>query len=524
MMQNLIGQKLGQYQIISEIGRGGMAIVYRAYQTSLNRYVAIKILPPQFTFDEMFVERFLHEARAAAGLKHPNIVTIHDVGVENGVYYIVMEEIAGRPLNLIQERESPWALERMIRIMGQIASALDFAHGSGVVHRDIKPSNILVGPGDHATLTDFGIAKAAAGTGLTRTGVIVGTPEYMSPEQAMGETVDHRADIYSLGVICYELLGGRVPFTGEMLSVMLAHAYGQPPPLRSLNPRLTPAVEQVIHTAMAKKPGERYAPAGAFVADLAAAASGQRLTSPPTANSSARRPTPLPTRSPTPAPANAPTRVRTPTPQPALPLANASPSGGITPPHRRSLIWLLPVAGVLIGIVLIAVLALRRLPTVAAPVTRIPAILSPAGANNRTPSPSPPAVTPSPSPRPKPAKTTAPPAAVNASTEETPAPLATPATPTPTATHLLTATSTRASTATPTRIVRTATATPSPSPSPTPSPEPTPTPLPPTHTPAPPPPNTAETPTNTPEEPPPPPPITDTPEPIATDTPEALFS
>lgn len=214
-MEALIGRTLGNYQILEEIGRGGMAIVYKAVQPSLQRHVAIKVLPPQFTFDTIFVQRFQREAVAAGRLKHPNIVTIYDVGEQGGIYYIVMEYLEGVILAELIRQQGPLPLQRVAHIAQQVASALDYAHGQGFIHRDIKPGNVIVGPGDHATLTDFGIVKAAEGTTLTRTGMMIGTPQYMSPEQIQGREIDYRADIYSLGIVCYEMLTGRVPFGGR---------------------------------------------------------------------------------------------------------------------------------------------------------------------------------------------------------------------------------------------------------------------------------------------------------------------
>ena len=277
-MPSLVGKTLGQYHVLEEIGRGGMAIVYRAYQPSLQRYVAIKVLPPQFTFDTTFVQRFLQEARAAARLKHPNIVTIHDVGEQDGVHYIVMEYLEGLPLNELLRREGALPLERVTRIVAQIASALDYAHAQGFVHRDIKPSNIIVGRNDHATLTDFGTVKAAAGTTLTKTGMLIGTPAYMSPEQVRGRRVDHRADIYALGVVCYEMLTGQVPFGGETPAVLHAHVYEPLPPLRSLNRQLPAAVEKAVNRALVKEPERRYQSAGELAGALEAATRGKRVT------------------------------------------------------------------------------------------------------------------------------------------------------------------------------------------------------------------------------------------------------
>ena len=222
----LIGQKLGRYQIIEELGRGGMAVVYKAYQSSLNRYVAIKVLPPQFTFDEEFVQRFLREAQSAAALHHPNIVTIHDVSHEDGYYFIVMEFVEGKTLDRLMAESGRLSLPRIQRIVSQVVNALDHAHQQGLIHRDIKPTNIMVDEqrNDHVTLMDFGLVRAAEGSGLTKTGTIVGTPEYMSPDQAEGQDVDARTDIYSLGVVLFKMLTGRVPFSRSTPhAVLIAH-------------------------------------------------------------------------------------------------------------------------------------------------------------------------------------------------------------------------------------------------------------------------------------------------------------
>jgi serine/threonine protein kinase len=270
---DLRGKELGNYQILEEIGRGGMAVVYRAYQPSLNRHVAIKILPPQLGLDQQFVERFQREAQAAAGLRHPNIVVIHDVGHQEGVYYIVMEYLEGQTLRELVEREGPLPQERAIRITEQIASALDYAHQRGFVHRDVKPANIFVSEGDRVTLTDFGIAKAASETQhLTRTGMLVGTPEYMSPEQAEGGRIDHRTDLYALGIVLFQMLVGRVPFRGTTPHAVLhAIIYEPPPPPRELNPNLAPATEDVIMRAIAKEPDRRFQRASDMVSALKSA-------------------------------------------------------------------------------------------------------------------------------------------------------------------------------------------------------------------------------------------------------------
>ncbi len=262
-MQELIGKTLGQYKLVGKIGQGGMAVVYRAYQASLGRNVAIKVLPPQFAMDQDFVSRFQQEARAVARLKHPNIVTIHDVGVQDGIYYIVMEEIAGKPLDVVIQQTGRLAVSRAVAIVSQVALALDYAHQHGIVHRDIKPANIIVGDEDHVTLTDFGIARAAEGAGLTRTGVMIGTPQYMAPEQAQGEPASWLSDLYSLGIVLYEMLAGAAPFQGANTpAVLYKQVYEPPAPLQARNPAAPLALHSVVEKALAKRPGDRFQSAG----------------------------------------------------------------------------------------------------------------------------------------------------------------------------------------------------------------------------------------------------------------------
>lgn len=276
-MLNLTGRTLGNYEILEEIGRGGMAQVYRAYQPSLNRNVAIKILPPQLALDRQFVDRFVREARAAASLRHPHIVIIHDVGEQDGLYYMVMEYLSGQTLRQLIKNEGPLPPARATKITEQLATALDYAHRHGFVHRDVKPSNIFVGEGDRVTLTDFGIAKAASeAQQLTRTGTLMGTPEYMSPEQAEGRSVDYRSDLYALGVVLYHMLTGRVPFRRPTPAATLhAVIYEPPPPPRQLNPSIPPAVESVVLKSVAKQPEQRYQKGAELVADLQAAFAGR---------------------------------------------------------------------------------------------------------------------------------------------------------------------------------------------------------------------------------------------------------
>jgi oligopeptide transport system substrate-binding protein len=261
-MPGLIGQTLGQYQITREIARGGMAVVYEANQSILDRRVAIKVLPPELSLDETFVQRFTQEARAAARLSHPNIVTIYDVGRYESYYYIVMQLLDGEALSDLIRRVGRLSPERVLQILAQIASALDYAHGQGLVHRDIKPANIIVGAGDHATLTDFGIAKAAENTRLTRTGMLVGTPEYMSPEQASGQPVGPASDLYSLGIVIYQMLAGRAPFQGDTTPALLhKQVYEQPQPVRTHAPDLPKGVDAVLAKALAKDPSQRFSSA-----------------------------------------------------------------------------------------------------------------------------------------------------------------------------------------------------------------------------------------------------------------------
>jgi len=274
-MQDFIGAYFGQYKILALIGEGGMGMVYRAHDTLLNREVAIKLLPPELARDREFVSRFRREAETAASLDHPHIVAIYNIGEQDGVHYLAMRLLEGQPLNQVLKQSGALPPERALHITEQVARALDYAHARGVVHRDVKPANIMVGADEHVTLMDFGIAKAMTGSRLTRTGTMIGTPEYMAPEQFTGEQVDLRADIYALAVVLYEMLTGRVPFTGETpVSISHAHVYQQPAPPRQHNTQIPTAVEQVVLRALAKRPEARYPNAGALADALRAALHG----------------------------------------------------------------------------------------------------------------------------------------------------------------------------------------------------------------------------------------------------------
>jgi serine/threonine-protein kinase len=281
----VIGQRLGgKYDIRSEIGRGGMGIVYKAYDVMLQRPVAVKVLAPQLAVDPQFFQRFQQEAVTAANLRHPHIVTIHDVGAQpmgdrfgQSIQYIVMEYLEGVTLDQWLHAEgrkpSPAQAEHIVR---QVADALQFAHDRGVIHRDVKPSNIMLDPAGRITLMDFGLVRAGEGTGLTRSGLVMGTPEYMAPEQAMGGAVDRRTDIYSLGVVIYKLLAGQVPFVRTTpVATAHAHVYEAPPPLREARPDLSRALEAVVMKALAKDPAQRYQQVSDLAADFAVAVTGK---------------------------------------------------------------------------------------------------------------------------------------------------------------------------------------------------------------------------------------------------------
>ena len=292
------GDILGPYRIERELGRGGAAIVYLAWQQRLERPVALKVLYEHLRGDVGFVERFLFEARAAARLNHPNIITVHDAGHIDGIDYIAMAYVEGETLaDILRRVPGPLPTDFVLSVVAQVAAALDYAHQRGIVHRDIKPSNILVQDNGHVLLTDFGIARAASFTGpITQAGMVLGTPEYMSPEQAAGVAVDGRSDVYSLGIVAYHMLTGQPPFRGETPQATLyAHLQQPLPDPRSLNPALPPAVSTVLAMATAKAPERRYPTATAFAQALAlalTAAPGTAATVLPPAAGATRPPGP----------------------------------------------------------------------------------------------------------------------------------------------------------------------------------------------------------------------------------------
>ncbi len=259
----------GRYELLEKIGDGGMAVVYKGKDKLLNRFIAVKILRPEFTKDATFVENFKRESQAAAGLSHPNIVGVYDVGREGNINYIVMELIEGDTLNKIIEKEAPMDYRKVIDISKQVASALRIAHKNKIIHRDVKPHNIMVTNDGVVKLADFGIARAVNDATLSTGSKIVGSVHYFSPEQARGNYVDERSDIYSLGIVMYEMLTGKVPFDGDNpVTVALKHINEEIVPPRELEPSIPPALERIVMKATSKFQTNRYANADELIQDL----------------------------------------------------------------------------------------------------------------------------------------------------------------------------------------------------------------------------------------------------------------
>jgi eukaryotic-like serine/threonine-protein kinase len=318
-----------RYRILHRIGSGGMADVYCAEDTHLGRQVALKVLHRRFAQDQEFVERFRREASAAAGLQHPNVVGVFDRGRHDGTYYIAMEHLPGRTLKEIVSEEAPLPQDRVVDFGLQILHAAGFAHRHGVIHRDFKPHNVIVDEQAHAKVTDFGIARAGASE-MTETGSIMGTAQYLSPEQAQGHAVTATSDLYSIGVMLYEMLAGRLPFEGDSaVSIALKHLSEQPVPISQLRPDVNPSLEAVVMAALAKDPARRWQTAEDFAEALSAAAA-QFGEVPQTAATSAFAPVPAPV----PAPVDGDG-----SPPPAA--ATAPPARGPlrAPPRRRRWPW-----------------------------------------------------------------------------------------------------------------------------------------------------------------------------------------
>ncbi len=264
-----------RYQIARKLGSGGMANVYLAYDQELGRRVAIKILDDRHASDEQFIERFRREAQNAAGLSHPNIVSIYDRGEAEGTYYIAMEHIEGRTLKELLVARGPSPLGIAIDYTRQILSALRFAHRNGIVHRDIKPHNVIVDGDGRVKVMDFGIARAGAASQMTEAGSIIGTAQYLSPEQARGAPVDQTSDLYSTGIVLYELLTGTVPFTGDTpVEIAMKHLSQTPVPPSALRPEVPRDLDYVVLRALAKDPADRYHSAEEMDSDLERIARG----------------------------------------------------------------------------------------------------------------------------------------------------------------------------------------------------------------------------------------------------------
>ena len=272
---NLIGKTIGnRYEILEEAGNGGMATVFKARDHVLNRYVAVKVLKDEYTTDSDFIKRFNSEAQSAAGLSHANIVSIYDVGFEeeSNIYYIVMELVKGKTLKEIIKKDGIISWKWAVNIAMQIASALEEAHKNGIVHRDIKPHNIIITEDGIAKVTDFGIAKAVSNSTITAFGTTIGSVHYFSPEQAKGGMTDAKSDLYSLGVVMYEMLTGKVPFDADTpVSVALKHMQEEAPQPIQLNGDIPTAVNQIVVKAMQKDPTQRYNSATEMLNDLAKA-------------------------------------------------------------------------------------------------------------------------------------------------------------------------------------------------------------------------------------------------------------
>lgn len=256
---SLAGALEGRYQVLSELGRGGMGIVYQAYDKQLKEQVAIKLLSPLLSTDNEALERLTREVSLARRVTHPNVIRIHDIAEVNGLHYVSMEYFGGTNLKEHLKQSGPLSLLNAYQILSQMCNGLEAAHSQGVVHRDLKSQNVMVGSTGQIKIIDFGLARSVHLEGMTATGLIMGTPEYMAPEQVSGKHVDERADIYSLGVILFEMLTGRVPFTGDSpIAVGFQQLKDPPPSPRSINPQIPEDVEKIILKALEKNPIHRY--------------------------------------------------------------------------------------------------------------------------------------------------------------------------------------------------------------------------------------------------------------------------
>ncbi len=271
---DLTNKTLGEFKIIRRLGKGGMAEVYLAEQGSLNRQVAIKVLRPEFLSDANYVKRFQHEATAAGGLNHPNIVQVYTIGEQGGLHYIAQEYVRGNNLRDFMRKKGRLELPIALHLLRQVAAALQVAGSAGIVHRDIKPENILLTKKGEAKVADFGLAQLSQGSdrvALTQVGITMGTPLYMSPEQAAGKQVDHRSDLYSFGAMAYHMLAGQPPFQGDTaVAVAVQHLNEKPRPLKEYRPDLPQPVCDLVHKLIAKRKDERYPDAQTLLGELKA--------------------------------------------------------------------------------------------------------------------------------------------------------------------------------------------------------------------------------------------------------------
>jgi TolB-like protein/predicted Ser/Thr protein kinase len=264
----MIGKTISHYRILEKLGEGGMGVVYKAHDTKLDREVALKFLPPYLTSDSVEKERFYQEARAAAALTHANIAVVHEIGEHEGQLFIAMEFVEGKTLKEIATEDS-LSIKKALDIAIQVCEGLAAAHEKGIVHRDIKSDNVMVMPKGQAKIMDFGLAKVKGASRLTKAGSTIGTAAYMSPEQAQGEEVDHRSDIFSFGVVLYEMLTGKLPFRGEHQAALIySIVHDEPQPVARFNERVTPEIEHIVAKALAKDGEERYQHADDLLADL----------------------------------------------------------------------------------------------------------------------------------------------------------------------------------------------------------------------------------------------------------------
>ncbi|HEY3312422.1 MAG TPA: protein kinase [Anaerolineales bacterium] len=408
-------QKFGRYEIISELGRGGMATVYKAYDPRFEREVAIKILPRELQHDPQFRARFEREAKTVASLEHQSIVPVYDVGEEDGQPYFVMRCMSGGSLADIIARGA-MALSDAAWVIAQLAPALDEAHRKGIIHRDLKPGNILFDRGGDPYISDFGIAKMTLSQNVTATGGgIIGTPAYMSPEQAQDEQVDGRSDVYALGVIAFEMLTGSQPYHATTpMAVVLKKITEPVPHILDTNPELPVGLEAVIEKAMAKSPNERFSSVGEFSAALSAVAGGRDVEAAIKNAAQVQLPTARP------AAILEATRVS----QGNLRAATPAPIQAVLPGQPATKgrpVWLF-IAGGLLATLLLATGMLASLKACPAFLPGLPWCPSPAATLPQATAPEPPAAGPAPSPSPRPPATTAPsPAPTSAAPVETPA-------------------------------------------------------------------------------------------------------